>query len=366
MKLGILGFPTVGGSGMMASRIAIEFGKKGYDVTLFSYNEPFYITKRNRKYINLEVIQPIDYSLFNLSGQPIELLTASSIVKAFKENKIELVHAHYAIPFATSLFLAKQMQPIPTVLTFHGSDVHLFGNQWYSPLVRKALLSMDATTAVSNFLSKLALKTYRIPPPQTIYNFIDTNLFHSNYPSIKPEHIETLLVHASNFRPIKNVLKAVQDYDKVCREYPDTELWLIGHGPTCASVKEYVQKNGLEKHVKFLGLRRDIPQLFSSSDILLSPSIMESFGLTIAEAMSSETAIWASNVGGIPEVVKHGENGFLFPLDDQQTSISYLRTLLDDKLLLRKFKKQGRRRIEEYFTVEKIIQQYETLYYSLL
>ncbi len=360
MKIGIVGYPTLGGSGMVAFNLASELANAGHIVHYISYKPPFFYSEKlvsdNLKFHQVPIQT---YPLFRDIGSNYGIQLSSYLISLQKREPMDLINVHYSIPHAVSAYLLNQATNIPVINTFHGSDVHLLGQMDNFNQTLKAVLPSLYNTAVSNFLAKLAQRTFDLKEiPSTIYNFVDNQKF---YP-IPSENRELTIVAAGNYRPIKRFPFLVKTFAKICRDYPDWKLRMIGDGPERSLCYKIAYDLKVTKHVEFVPPTKNIPLELQKASILAAPSQMESFGLTIAEGMSSGLPIWASRVGGIPEVCIHGENGLLFHPSDDQGAEMALRTLMDDRSLRERLGKKARERILNYFNPQKIVNEYLKFY----
>ncbi|MHA2092772.1 MAG: N-acetyl-alpha-D-glucosaminyl L-malate synthase BshA [Candidatus Kariarchaeaceae archaeon] len=365
MKILITGFPTMGGSGLIATRLGLQLAENGHEIHFLFYKRPFLLGDRDKlENITFHQIDRPSYALFSEIGAPFTIQSAAKIVKVARSEKIELLHSHYAIPHAVSSYLASNSIPLKTIVTTHGSDTHTLGHDpSYNEMVGLALKNTTCVTSVSNFLARETETVFKLPSDsvKVIYDFVDTQEF-------KPESENRSLsiVQASNFRPVKQVPLLVEIFSKVVGSFPSWSLNLIGNGPEWPLCLRKVRELKIKDNVNFLGVQTDIPKIFSEASILASSSKIESFGLTIAEGMACETPIWAPDTGGIPELCVNGETGFLYNQDDISDAVEKLSKLMENEDLRRKFGRNGRERINRYFSTEIIVKQFENLYKSAL
>jgi L-malate glycosyltransferase len=358
LGIGILSFPTLGGSGMVATRLAMELSNRGHDIHYISYKKPFGLVKHQPN-LTLHEVKVSNYSLFREIGSLYTINLSNFIKKVVQEQNLSIVNSHYGIPHAVSCYLAKQMIDFKSIVSLHGSDVHLFGDdEAFHDIMSHVLQNTDMLTTVSDYLADLSYKTFKLKTkPLVIYDFIDTNEF-------KPLGIERekVIVHASNFRDIKRVPFLVNIFAKIAKDFPDWKLKLIGDGPDRITVARQVREYGIRDQVIFVDPHMDIPREFAEASILATPSKIESFGLTIGEGMACETPIWATNTGGIPEVCVDGETGFLFDPNDYEQAEEKLRHLMSDEHLRVEMGRKGRQFIKAKFDIKKIVDQYECLF----
>ncbi len=350
---------------MVASNLAVELSQKGHEVHIISYKKPLFLDEKVQGNPNLffHNVEMEKYPLFQEIGALYTIPLANTIRKAIKEHSLDLIHTHYGIPNAVSSYLATKGTKSKSVVTLHGSDVHTLGNKdSIKEIVGEALNNSNQVTTVSNYLSNLATETFSLEKtPLTVYNFIDTELF-----SPKDQPKQKVIVAASNYRPVKRIPFLVKIFGEVQENYPNWKLKLIGDGPERPICHRIAKEGGFLDKIMFQPPTKDIPIEFSTSSILAAPSQIESFGLTIAEGLSSGTPVWATNVGGIPEVCVHGSAGYLFEVNSVESAINSLEKLMGDESLRNRFGEFGRKFVIEKFNKEKIIAEYESIYETLL
>ena len=367
MKIGIVCYPTHGGSGVVASELAIGLAKKGHEIHIVSYATPFRLRSFYQN-IFFHEVGIASYPLFKYP--PYALGLATKIVELVEECNLELIHAHYAVPHAASSYLAKQIlnrQRIKTITTLHGTDITLVGSdQSFHRVIKFAIEQSDGVTAVSNYLKQRTIEEFGIQREiRVIYNFVETSPSEQNNNICKKESYapngEKILMHASNFRPVKRVGDVVRIFAHVQRQIP-SKLILIGDGPERLFVQQLVKELKLSDHVYFLGEQDYTKPLFFCADLFLLPSEQESFGLTALEAMACGVPVIGAETGGLPEVVTHGETGYLLPVGDIKSMAEKSVALLKDLGNYELFKTQASRRAAQFFNAEKIINQYEAFY----
>ena len=312
-KIGIVCFPTFGGSGVVATELGIELAKKGYEIHFISYKQPFRLAdlQQNVYYHEVEVYA---YPLFEYS--PYEIALTSKMVEIVQQYQLEILHVHYAIPHASSAYLAKQILatkgiPIKIITTLHGTDITLVGRDAsLQPVVTFAINASDAVTSVSESLRKDTYAYFEVEKSiQVIPNFIDPHKYEIiDYCHIKklfctPD--EKLIVHISNFRPVKRTNDVIHTFYGIQKQIP-SHLVLLGDGPDKLEAEHLVQQLGIASKVTFLGKVREVGQVLLAADLFLLPSQTESFGLSALEAMVCRTPVISSNTGGLSEVNKHG------------------------------------------------------------
>ena len=321
LKIGIVCYPTYGGSGVIATELGIALSEQGHEVHFISYDQPFRLDIFSEKIYYHEVSVP-DYPLFEYT--PYELNLTSKLVDVAMHEKLNLLHVHYAIPHASAAINAKQILAtygieIPIVTTLHGTDITLLGkDKSFKPVIEYAINMSDAVTVVSDDLKKETLEHFNIKNEiQTVPNFIDMDLYHHEPDDILRSNFahekEFLITHISNFRKVKRVKDVVKIFDKVQKDIP-CKLLMIGDGPERIKAEELCRELALESKVKFLGKLRLIDKMLAISDVFILPSETESFGLVALEAMASKTAVISTNNGGISEVNIEGEQAFYLML----------------------------------------------------
>jgi N-acetyl-alpha-D-glucosaminyl L-malate synthase BshA len=374
MRIGITCYPTYGGSGAVATELGLELARRGHDVHFISYASPFRLRGFAER-VTFHEVTPLEYPLFEQSS-PYALALAVKQHEVAKREQLDLMHVHYAIPHAATAWLAKQMLEheglhLKIVTTLHGTDITLVGQDpSYYTLTKFSIEQSDAVTAVSAYLRE---ETYRAfgcgnCDVRVIPNFISTADYHpatddSWRKRLAPKG-HRVLVHVSNFRPVKRVGDVVKIFANVRRQLPAT-LVLVGDGPERDTAEQEVDGLGLRKDVRFLGKVESVGDVLRGADLFLLPSATESFGLAALEAMACAVPVIASAVGGIPDVVEDGETGYLAPAGDVATmSERALHALRDDAEHAR-LKRQAAARARE-FSADKVVPQYEALYHEVL
>ena len=369
--IGIICYPTQGGSGIVATELGLELAARGHQVHFISYRKPF---RLDRLYPNTHFhqVEVNEYPLFDYP--PYSLALTSKIVDVALRFGLELIHAHYAIPHAASAWMAQQMLPagaLPVVCTLHGTDITLVGQDpGYLPVTRFTLGHCQAATAVSDFLVEETRRVFgeglRV---RRVYNFVDTEEFK---PQRNPELRrcfadpgERVLLHVSNFRPVKCVPHVVEIFARVAARLP-ARLILAGLGPERNAAKEQVQELGLGGRVHFIGNQESIADLLSVADLFLLPSQTESFGLAALEAMSCAVPVLASRVGGLPELVEDGRNSYLCEAGDVASFAARAAELLGDGELYCRVAGAARETAVERFAIERILPQYVEIYEEVL
>ncbi|MDH4271891.1 MAG: N-acetyl-alpha-D-glucosaminyl L-malate synthase BshA [Candidatus Aminicenantes bacterium] len=371
MKIGIVCYPTHGGSGVVASELAIGLAQKGHELHIVSYAPPFRLRTFHQN-IFLHEVDVASYPLFKYPSY--ELGLATKLVELAETRDLDIIHAHYAVPHAAGAYLAKQIFNSPrlkTVTTLHGTDITLVGAEpSFRRVVKFAIEQSDGVTAVSHYLKKRTIAEFDITREiRVIYNFVELDRPDGNRDTCSrcafaPEG-EKILMHASNFRPVKRIGDVVRIYARV-RERIPAKLLLIGDGPERPHIQQLVKEMGLVSDVHFLGEQDQLEPLFFCTDLFLLPSEEESFGLTALEAMNCSVPVIASDIGGLPEVVIHGETGYLMPVGDFEGMAAKAVDLLSDPARHSLFRTQARMRAEQHFDAASIIPQYEAFYMGLL
>jgi N-acetyl-alpha-D-glucosaminyl L-malate synthase BshA len=371
MNIGIVCYPTHGGSGVVASELAIGLARKGHAVHIVSYAPPFRLRTFHQN-IFIHEVEAAAYPLFKSPSY--ELGLAAKLVDLAERRGLELVHAHYAVPHAVSAYLAKQIfkaRRLKTVTTLHGTDITLVGaDPSYRRVVKFAIEQSDGVTAVSTYLRNKTIEEFDVGREiRVIPNFIDPSRPDRNRGLCSRDTFapngEAILMHASNFRPVKRVADVVRIFARV-RERIPAKLLLVGDGPDRPMVQQMAAGMNLGADVHFLGEQDQLEPLFFCADLFLLPSEQESFGLTALEAMNCGVPVIAADVGGLPEVVIQGETGFLFPVGDIEAMAAKAVELLGDPAAYQRLKAQARRRAVRDFDAADIIPRYEAYYRDLV
>ena len=372
LKIGIVCYPTYGGSGVVATELGIALADKGHEVHFISYDQPFRLDLFSDKIYYHEVSVP-DYPLFEYA--PYELNLTSKLVDVALHEKLNILHVHYAIPHASAAVSAKQILAtygidIPIVTTLHGTDITLLGkDKSFKPVIEYAINMSDAVTAVSENLKQETLKYFNIKNEiKTIPNFIDMSLYQKKEDMKLRNQFakedEFILTHISNFRKVKRVEDVINIFNKVSEEIP-AKLLMIGDGHERLKAEQLSRQLGITKKVKFLGKLKVIEKLLSISDIFILPSRTESFGLVALEAMASKTAIISTNSGGLPEVNIDGKTGYLSDVGDINKMAKDAVALLNNVETLNIFKNNALAHAKT-FDSPNILPQYEAVYQDLV
>jgi N-acetyl-alpha-D-glucosaminyl L-malate synthase BshA len=371
IKIGIVCYPTFGGSGVVATELGKALAKQGHEVHFITYSQPTRLDFLNENLFYHEV-EFHTYPLFEYP--PYELALASKMVSVVRNEKLDLLHVHYAIPHASAAYMAKQILKtegiiIPVVTTLHGTDITLVGKDAsYEPVVTFSINQSDGVTAVSSDLRKETYEHFKITQDiEVIPNFIDLEKFKKQ----KKDHFkkaicpnnESLIVHTSNFRKVKRVQDVVQIFANIHQEIP-AKLLLIGDGPERTKVEKMCRDLKICDDVRFLGKLEAVEEVLSVADLFVMPSEKESFGLAALEAMACEVPVISSNTGGIPELNVQGVTGFLSPVGDVEDMTRKALFVLDKDNLPR-FKENALSRAKE-FDVSRILPLYESYYTRIL
>lgn len=380
LRIGITCYPTFGGSGVVATEIGMEMARRGHRVHFICYDVP----RRLQPFMEntfFHEVEVHDYPLFTYP--PYSLSLASKMVEVSTYEKLDILHVHYAVPHATSAYLAKSIlgDESPAVITtLHGTDITLVGNERsYLPITRFSIAESDGVTAPSRYLERVTYDKLNLStevPIEVIPNFVDTTRFAPAAESAKKllapylgacpiaEDIR-VLSHVSNFRAVKRILDVIRIFEKVQRRQK-ARLILVGDGPERSRAEDLARELGIAEKVCFLGKQQNFIQALQSSDVFLLPSESESFGLAALEAMSCGVPVVASNTQGIPEVVLDGETGFLAEVGDIDAMAAHVLRLLENETLLKTYSENARRIVEEKFNQDNIVTAYENYYFKTL
>ena len=371
LKIGIVCYPTYGGSGVVATELGIALADKGHEVHFISYDQPFRLDLYSENIYFHQVNVP-DYPLFEYA--PYELNLTSKLVDVAIHEKLNILHVHYAIPHASAAVNAKQILAtygihIPIVTTLHGTDITLLGkDKSFKPVIEYAINQSDAVTAVSQNLKEETLLNFKIKDEiKVIPNFIDMSLYKQECNQVLRDKFakkeEAILVHISNFRKVKRVQDVVKIFEKVNKQVP-SKLFMIGDGPERLKAEQLCRKLGIAKHVRFLGKLKVIEKFLCIADVFVLPSKTESFGLVALEAMASKVAVISTNSGGLPEVNIDGETGYLSDVGDVNKMANDTIALLKDTEKLNQFKNNALAHAKT-FDLPNILPQYEAVYQEL-
>ena len=373
MRIGIVCYPTFGGSGVVATELGMALADKGHEVHFVTYNQPVRLDFISHDLHFHEVLME-EYPLFQY--QPYELALSTKLVEVVSKYNLEILHVHYAIPHAYAAYMAKMMLKekgidIKVVTTLHGTDITLVGSHpSYKTAVEFSINNSDVVTSVSESLKQDTLRLFTITNEiKVVHNFIDTEKYDRESQNecqriavAKPE--ERILTHISNFRPVKRIEDVVKIFYNVQKEIP-AKLLMVGEGPEKRNAELLVKKLGISDSVIFLGNSHEIAKILCYTDVFLLPSKSESFGLSALEAMAAETAIISTNTGGLPEVNVHGVSGYLSNLGDVEDMSKNAVSILKDDAILLRFKANAKKHTKQ-FCLENILPVYEEIYSSVL
>lgn len=372
MRIGIVCYPTYGGSGVVATELGLALASKGHQIHFITYKRPARLT-HFRENVFFHEVNSEEYPLFDFT--PYDTTLTSKLVDVVKYEGLDLLHVHYAIPHATVAYLAKQILAsedihIPFITTLHGTDITLMGSdKSFAPVVAFSINNSDGVTAVSQHLKKQTCELLKIRKEiEVIYNFIDF----SRFSRTNKEHFrmaiapagERILVHTSNFRKVKRMDDVIQTFAIVLKQMP-AKLLLVGDGPERPRLERMCRDMGIYEHVRFLGKQDAIEEILAIADLFVIPSENESFGLAALEAMACEVPVISSNAGGLPEVNIHGVTGFLSDVGDVQSMAANALMLLQNHDMLMQFRKNAFEQAHK-FDISFILPKYEAYYEKVL
>ncbi|MDQ0337628.1 N-acetyl-alpha-D-glucosaminyl L-malate synthase BshA [Caldalkalibacillus uzonensis] len=370
LKIGITCYPTLGGSGVVATELGKLLAEHGHQIHFITPGVPFRLGKfyPNIYYHEVEVNQ---YEVFRYP--PYDLTLASKMAQVANREKLDLLHVHYAIPHAVCAILARQMvdHPLKVVTTLHGTDITVLAyDETLKEMIRYGIEQSDLVTAVSDHLINETYELLHINKDiYKVYNFVDLRQYErSVHPLFRKQYApngEKLVVHISNFRPVKRVLDVAKVFQLILREIP-AKLIFIGEGPDFPRVCHWLKEHHLDSYVHFLGKQDDVAEILSQTDLMLLPSEKESFGLVALEAMACGVPVIASNTGGIPEVIAQGQTGLIYPVGDIEGMAHGAVTLLSQPDVYRRFSQAALERTRTQFAADIILEQYLTLYQRVL
>jgi N-acetyl-alpha-D-glucosaminyl L-malate synthase BshA len=372
MRIGITGYPTYGGSGVVATELGQELAARGHDIHFITSAPPIRM-KRDDPHIHFHQAEVVSYPLFDHS--PYTLSLAVKMLEVFEKESLDLLHVHYAIPHSVSALLARQMaaprRRLPFVTTLHGTDITLVGNNPnFLPITRYSIEQSDGVTSISQYLLRQTVEQFAIQRPiEVIPNFVNCELYcRTPDEGLRAEWApngEAILMHLSNFRPVKRIVDAVEIFVLV-REKMPAKLVMVGDGPDRAPAEELARKRGVQNDVLFLGQQNEVQRKLSQADLFLLPSQLESFGLAALEAMACEVPVIATNVGGVPEVVDHGVDGYLVEPGEVQRAAKYAIDLLSRSDRGRAMGQLARLNAKKKFCANDVIPMYERYYERIL
>ncbi len=376
MKIGITCYPTYGGSGVVATELGLELAQRGHDIHFISYAQPIRLTGPQPN-IHFHEVEVSRYPLFDYP--PYDLALATRMAEVAELYDLDLLHVHYAIPHSVSALLARQMlaagptkRKLPFVTTLHGTDITLVGqDRSYLPITRYSIEQSDGVTAISQYLRERTLREFEIKNNiQVVYNFVNCDIYIRDADAAKRRleyapNGEKVLVHLSNFRPVKRITDTIEIFDRVRKKLP-AKLLLIGDGPDRSKAEWLAVQKGIHNDVLFLGKQDQVYEKLALADVMLLPSELESFGLAALEGMACKVVPIATNVGGVPEMIEHGVSGYLADVGDVETMAKYAIDLLTDNDLLTRMAEASRAVARARFCTSKIIPLYEDFYRRVL
>jgi L-malate glycosyltransferase len=371
MKIGITCYPTYGGSGVVATELGIELAARGHEVHFISYAMPIRLSGTTEA-IYFHEVEVTTYPLFD--HPPYTLALATKMTEIADDVGLDLLHVHYAIPHSVSALLARMMaapRKLPFITTLHGTDITLVGNdRSYLPITRFSIEQSDGVTAISNYLRDRTVKEFEIKRPiEVIPNFVNCDLYkRSDDAALRAKWApngEPILMHLSNFRPVKRITDAVEIFARL-REKMPAKLVMMGDGPDRGAAEFIVRRKKLQKDVLFLGKQDRVQEKLGLADLFLLPSDLESFGLAALEAMACEVPVVATNVGGLPEVVTHGVDGYLVPARDVEAAAKYAIEILSRPDRGRAMGREARVNARKRYCSNDVIPLYEAYYEKVL
>ncbi len=371
MKIGITCYPTYGGSGVVATELGMELAARGHEVHFISYAPPIRLTDTNER-IHFHEVENSSYPLFDHA--PYALSLAVKMMQVAEAEDLDLLHVHYAIPHSVSALLARSMaapRRLPFITTLHGTDITLVGNdRSFLPITKFSIEQSDGVTAISHYLKQRTLEEFDIKHPiEVIPNFVNCDLYlRKDDPAMRAEWApdgEPILMHLSNFRPVKRLTDVVEIFALV-REKIRAKLVLIGDGPERGAAEYIVRKKKLARDVHFLGKQDRVYQHLAQADVFLLPSDLESFGLAALEAMACEVPVVASNVGGVPEVIEHGVDGYLHEPRDVAAAAGYALEILSRPDRGRAMGQTARINARKKYCANDVIPLYEEYYRQVI
>jgi N-acetyl-alpha-D-glucosaminyl L-malate synthase BshA len=375
MKIGITCYPTYGGSGVVATELGIELAARGHEIHFITYSQPFRLAGRDAN-IRYHEVPVSNYPLFEYP--PYDLALATRMAEVAELHQLDILHVHYAIPHSVSALLARQMlakagRRLPFITTLHGTDITLVGlDRSYLPITRFGIDESNGVTAISSHLRERTRENLGITREiEVIRNFVNCDFYVRNPELVAQQRPrfaqrgESLLVHLSNFRPVKRVLDVIETFARVSRALP-ARLLMIGDGPERSAAEFLALRLGVGSRVDFVGKQENVNELLALSDVMLMPSKMESFGLAALEAMACRVPAVATRVGGVPELIENGVNGLLYDIGDVEGMAAGAISILSDPATLERLSTAARRTAQDHFCASRIIPLYERYYERIL
>ena len=368
MKIGVVCYPTFGGSGVVATELGIELSKKGHEVHFITYSQPVRLDALSSNLHYHEVNVP-DYPLFKY--EPYELALSSKLFDVISKHKIDVLHVHYAIPHAYAAYMAKKILKengynIPIITTLHGTDITLVGNNpFYKPAVTFSINKSDIVTCVSKSLMEDTREFFGIKREiKVIPNFIDIDKYAKKHNlcqgNMLAQDDEKIIVHVSNFRPLKRIIDVLKIFEKINQKI-NSKLIMVGDGPDKKKAKDYLRKNNLKNKVIFLGKTSEVDEILCSSDLFLLPSEKESFGLAALEAMALKVPVISTNTGGLKDLNINGNSGYTSDIGDIDSMAKNAIKILSDDSLEKKYRNQAFENAKKY-DIKTVIPLYEKIY----
>lgn len=371
MRIGIACFPTFGGSGVVASELGLELARRGHEVHIISYDLPIRLEQYAAS-IFFHEVTPSVYPLFKYPS--LTLAAACKMIDIALESKLDIIHAHYALPWAVCAHLAKEVagergRNIKVVTTLHGTDITLVGSEpEFFEMTRFGIKRSDAVTAVSAYLKQATYDTFKVDCPiDVIHNFVDYERFkpreegNCNWRDCLAPHGEKLMIHVSNFRPVKNIPDVIRTFALLAK-HVNAKLLMVGDGPELPGAKALAKELGVAEKVAFFGSQLAVEHILASADLFILPSAHESFGLSALEAMSCGLPVLATEIGGLAEVITQGVDGWLCKVGDVDCMSKRAMQLLTDETMLKGFGAAARQKAVTRFGPEKIVPMYERVY----
>jgi N-acetyl-alpha-D-glucosaminyl L-malate synthase BshA len=381
VRIGVNLYPSVGGSGYLATRLGQHLAESGHIIHFITYQRPFALMWQQTKGVYVDLVDRFDYPLFSAIGPPYAMALTSKMVKVIRGSGLDLIHSHYAIPHAMAAYMTREITGTPYVVTLHGSDVHTLGQDpAYEPVVKHTVERADGVTAVSEFLKRAAQEDLGIERDiRVVPNFIDVESYvripgvrltvESGCVSLRKEDEareispdEKILLHASNFRAVKRVVELIEIMRIVVDHHPETRLVIAGDGPTRIEVERRIESLDLCKNIHLLGVKSNMQEIMCSADAFVLNSTLEGMPLVLLEAMSCELPVITTPAGGIPELVRRGKDGMVTEGFEQDEMAQAIIEMLENEKIGREYAASARKRVEESFSVEKIIPLYEKVF----
>ena len=367
MKIGITCYPTFGGSGILATRLGVEMAKRGHEIHFITYERPVALHGVDPENVNLHLVSVYEYPLFKYP--PYTMALASEMARVTERHDLDLLHVHYSVPHAIAACIAKEMTEKPYVTTLHGSDVTLVGSDAsYMPVNIFSVERSDAVTSVSKYMANEAKRSFGIENDiKVIPNFVDHELYAPAPCEVIERNTErdVVITHVSNFRPVKRIHDLIYAMRMVSKKAPETRLMLVGDGPDRHDIERLIERLDLRHNVLLTGYRTDVANLFKCSDVVVLSSETESAPLTLLEGMSTGLPAVATSVGGVPEIIDDGVNGFLVEPKNPEELAERILELNNDKTLRQDMGNAAREKILNYYTADKVVGQYLDVYERL-